>query len=192
MGVGVAGSVIGNALASKNMNAYRKQLEKQKQENEDWYNRRYNEDPLARSSSQRMLTKTEEAFKNRNRQAAATAAVTGGTEESVAATKAANAQAMADATGQIAVNAEARKDNIESNYMARKNQLDSQVGSTYVQQAQQVANAGNGVLQAGAKLAGALEGGDDESGTGTPATDKKKKEPTAYNSDPNNELYYNS
>ena len=91
-GVGAAASVFGGISASK---AIRKMKATQ------------------RADAQRILTKTEEAFRNRNRAAQGAAAVMGGTEESVASTKAANSQALADATSQIAVNAEARKDQIE-------------------------------------------------------------------------------
>ena len=95
------------------MKKVKKNLQAQKQANQDWYDRRYNEDATQRADAQRILTMTEESIKNRNRQAAGAQAVMGGTEESVAATKAANNQALADATSQIAVNAEARKDQIE-------------------------------------------------------------------------------
>ena len=45
----------------------------------------------------------------------------GGTDESVAATKEANSKALADATSQIAAQADARKDNIEATYMQNDN-----------------------------------------------------------------------
>ena len=47
----------------------------------------------------------------------------GGTDESVAATKEANSKALADATSQIAAQADARKDNIEATYMQNDNAL---------------------------------------------------------------------
>ena len=46
---------------------------------------------------------TEDAIRNRNRQAAGASAVMGGTEESLAATKAANAQAMGDAASSLGI-----------------------------------------------------------------------------------------
>ena len=53
----------------------------------------------------------------------------GGTEESLAATKAANAQAMSDAASNIALAAEKRKDAIEGQYMERKNALQSEINN---------------------------------------------------------------
>ena len=111
-----------NAIANQ-----QKQLEKRKRENQDWYDRRYNEDATQRADAQRVLSMTEEAIKRRNRAAAGRAAVMGGTEESVAATKEANAQAMAQAAGQIAAQGEARKDKIEQQYLNRKQNLNDQI-----------------------------------------------------------------
>ena len=63
-------------------------------------------------------------IKQRNQQSAGTQAVMGGTEESVAAAKEANAKALSDATSQIAVAGAQRKDQIEGQYRERKQQLD--------------------------------------------------------------------
>ncbi len=110
--IGAAGSIFGGISASKAMKRAKKNVEAQRQKNQDWYDRRYNEDATQRADAQRILAQTEESIKQRNKQAAGSAAVMGGTDESVAAAKAANNQALADATSQIAANAEARKDNI--------------------------------------------------------------------------------
>lgn len=123
-GLSAVGSIFGGISASKAMKKVKKNLQQQKQANQDWYDRRYNEDATQRADAQRILTKTEESIRNRNRQAAGVQAVMGGTEESVAAAKAANNQALADATSQIAVNAEARKDQIEQTYQQRDAQID--------------------------------------------------------------------
>ena len=110
--LGAAGSIFGGISASKAMRRVKKNLQAQKQANQNWYDRRYNEDATQRADAQRILTQTEESIRNRNRQAAGAQAVMGGTDESTAAAKAANAQALADATSQIAVNAENRKDRL--------------------------------------------------------------------------------
>lgn len=123
--VGAAGGILGGI--SKN-NAIKKQMQmvaQQQRENQDWYDRRYNEDATQRADAQRLLTLTEESIKKRNKAAAGRAAVMGGTDESVAAEKEANSKALADTTSQIAAAGEARKDRIENQYMARKEQLNS-------------------------------------------------------------------
>ena len=51
----------------------------------------------------------------------------GGTEESAAAAKEANAKALSDATSQIAVAGAQRKDQIEGQYRERQQQLDEKL-----------------------------------------------------------------
>ena len=155
-GMSAVGSIFGGISASKAMKKVKKNLESQKQANQDWYDRRYNEDATQRADAQRILTKTEEMIKNRNRQAAGAQAVMGGTEESVAAAKAANNQALADATSQIAVNAEARKDQIEQSYQQKDAQMQDALNNMEINKARNIATAVQGVTQAGAGIAGAF------------------------------------
>ncbi len=155
-GLSAVGSIFGGISASKAMKKVKKNLQAQKQANQDWYDRRYNEDATQRADAQRILTKTEESIKNRNRQAAGAQAVMGGTEESVAAAKAANNQALADATSQIAVNAEARKDQIEQTYQQKDAQINDALNNLEINKAQAISSAVQGVAQAGAGIAGAF------------------------------------
>lgn len=154
--LGAIGSIFGGISASKAMKKVKKNLQAQKQANQDWYDRRYNEDATQRADVQRILTKTEESIRNRNRQVAGAQAVMGGTEESVAAAKAANNQALADATSQIAVNAEARKDQVEETYQQRDAQIDDALNNLEINKAQAISSAAQGVTQAGAGIAGAF------------------------------------
>ena len=150
------GSIFGGISASKAMKKVKKNLQDQKQANQDWYDRRYNEDATQRADAQRILTATEESIKNRNRQAAGAQAVMGGTDESVAATKAANNEAMADATSRIAVAADARKDQIEQQYQTRDAQLQAQLNDLEINKANAISQAVQGVAQAGAGIASAF------------------------------------
>lgn len=154
--LGAVGGIFGGISASKAMKKVKKNLQAQQQANKDWYDRRYNEDATQRADAQRILTKTEEAIRNRNQQAAGAQAVMGGTEESVAAAKAANNQALADATSQIAVNAEARKDQIEQTYQQRDAQINDALNNLEINKAQAIGTAVQGVAQAGAGIAGAF------------------------------------
>lgn len=155
-GLSAVGSIFGGISASKAMKKVKKNLQAQKQANQDWYDRRYNEDATQRADAQRILTKTEESIRNRNQQAAGAQAVMGGTEESVAAAKAANNQALADATSQIAVNAEARKDQIEQTYQQKDAQINDALNNLEINKAQAISSAVQGVAQAGAGIAGAF------------------------------------
>lgn len=155
--LGAAGSIFGGISASKAMRRVKKNLQAQKEANQNWYDRRYNEDATQRADAQRILTQTEESIRNRNRQAAGAQAVMGGTDESTAAAKAANAQALADATSQIAVNAENRKDQIEQTYQQRDSQINEALNNLEINKAQAISQAVQGVAKAGAGIAGAFQ-----------------------------------
>ena len=150
--LGAAGSIFGGISASKAMRRVKKNLQAQKEANQNWYDRRYNEDATQRADAQRILTQTEESIRNRNRQAAGAQAVMGGTDESTAAAKAANAQALADATSQIAVNAENRKDQIEQTYQQRDSQINEALNNLEMNKAQAISQAVQGVASVASKL----------------------------------------
>jgi hypothetical protein len=154
--LGAAASIFGGISASKAMRRVKKQLQAQKQANQNWYDRRYNEDATQRADAQRILAQTEESIKNRNRQAAGVQAVMGGTDESTAAAKAANAQALADATSQIAAGADNRKDQIEQTYQQRDSQINGALNNMEINKAQAISQAVQGVAKAGAGIAGAF------------------------------------
>ena len=154
--LGASGSIFGGISASKAMRRVKKNLQAQKEANQNWYDRRYNEDATQRADAQRILTQTEESIRNRNRQAAGAQAVMGGTDESTAVAKAANAQALADATSQIAVNAENRKDQIEQTYQQRDSQINEALNNLEMNKAQAISQAVQGVAKAGAGIAGAF------------------------------------
>ena len=154
--LGAAGSIFGGISASKAMKKVKKNLEAQQKKNQDWYDRRYNEDATQRADAQAILTRTEDSIRNRNRQAAGAQAVMGGTDESTAAAKAANNEALATATTNIAVNADARKDAIESQYQQRDAQIQSELNNLEINKAQAVSQAVQGVAQAAGGIAGAF------------------------------------
>lgn len=120
----IGSSIYSGVRSAKAAKERQKALDRQKAENEAWYQRRYNEDPTQRADAQRLLRLTEEKIRQSNQAAQGTQAVVGGSEASVAATKEANAKALSDTMSDIAARGEARKDNIESSYMQRKQALD--------------------------------------------------------------------
>lgn len=153
LGMTAASSLYGGI---KNVKAYKDvigNIKQQQQDNQDWFDRRYNEDSTQRADAQALLTATEESIRNRNRQAAGAAAVMGGTDESVAAAKAANNQALVDATSKIAAAADQRKDAIENQYMSTKSNLNSQINDMTLKKAQSTAAAVEKVADAAGNLA---------------------------------------
>ena len=122
--LGAAGSIFGGISASKAMKKAKQNVQQQIQKNQDWYDRRYNEDATQRADAQRILTMT----------------------------KAANNQALADATAQIAVNGEQRKDQIEQQYLQRDADLQNQLQQLEIGRANAISGAVQGVTQAASNM----------------------------------------
>lgn len=156
-GIGAGAKIFGGIKAAKEMRKMRRDIERQKRDNQAWYDRRYNEDATQRADAQRILTMTEDAIKRRNKAAQGAQAVMGGTNEGVAAAQAANSQALADATSQIAVAADQRKDAIENQYMGRQDALDNQLHNLQAAKAQNIQNAAQGVADAAAQAGAAYD-----------------------------------
>lgn len=155
--VGIGSSIFGGIKSARAARKAKRRLEQSKRDNEAWYNRRYNEDATQRADAQRILRKTQDTIRERNRQAAATQAVTGGSEESVAATREANANALAETASAINANADARKDNIEQQYRARANELDDKLVGVDMQRSQNIANAASQAVKSAASIASSLD-----------------------------------
>ena len=152
----IGASIFGGIKNTKAMKEVQANLEQQKKDNQNWYDRRYNEDSTQRADAQRLLTMTEESIKNRNKQAAGAAAVMGGTEESVAAAKAANNQALTETMSQISAQADARKDAIEQQFQQNNTALQNQMNEMTMKKAANTAQAVQGVASAAGNIAGAL------------------------------------
>lgn len=153
-GLKIGGAVYGGIKKAQAMRQMQRQIQQQKQENQNWYNRRYNEDATQRADAVRALQKVEDSIKNRNRAAAGTQAVMGGTEESVAAAKAANNEALSQTASNIAAQADARKDAIEQQYRQEDSRLQGQLNQLQAQKAQNIAEAVTGVAGAANSIAG--------------------------------------
>ena len=152
----IGATIFGGIKQAKAMKKVKNNIQNQQKENQNWYDRRYNEDATQRADAQRLITMTEESIKNRNKQAAGSAAVMGGTEESVAAAKAANNAALAGTMSQIAVNAEQRKDAIEGQYMERKAGLNQQLNDLEIKKAEEISKGVQSVASAAGGIADGL------------------------------------
>lgn len=151
-GLSAIGSIFGGSAASKAMRNVKKNLNERIDSNRNWYDRRYNEDATQRADAQRILAKTEEMIKNRNRAAAGAAAVNGGTSEAAVAQMAMNNEAFADTASRISAEGDRRKDTIESQYLGREDALQSELRDVERQKAANVAAATQGVIEAGSKM----------------------------------------
>ena len=158
-GLGLASSIAGGIA---NRNARKKQeqmIAQQQRENQAWYDRTYNADPTKRADTVRLLTQMQEQIKNRNKAAKGRQSVMGGTEDSTTAVKEANNKTLADTTSQIVAANDARKDNIEQQYMNRKNQLNNQQMGMEAEKAADTAIGVAGVAGTAANIAASLDSG---------------------------------
>lgn len=168
-GLGLASSIAGGISNRKARKKQEQMIAQQQRENQAWYDRKYNEDPTKRADTVRLLTQMQEQIKNRNKAAKGRQAVMGGTEDSTTAVKEANNKTLADTTSQIVAANEARKDNIEQQYMNRKNQLQNQQMSIDAEKAADTANAVAGVAGTAANIAASLDSGAGKSKVARPS-----------------------
>lgn len=152
---GLASSIWGGVQASKAAKKANDELAAQRQKNEDWYRRRYNEDYTQSAEAQAAMTKARELAQEQMKAARGVAAVMGGTEAGVAAQQQAANKMLADTMSGIAQNATARKDAVESQYLQTENALSQQQQGVYNQQAANSTAAANQGMAAGMSLLGA-------------------------------------
>lgn len=164
-GLGLASSIAGGIANRKARQKQEQMIAQQQKENQAWYDRKYNEGPTKRADTVRLLTQMQEQIKNRNKAAKGRQAVMGGTEDSTTAVKEANNKTLADTTSQIVAANDARKDNIENQYRARKSQLQGQQMSLEAEKAADTANAVAGVAGTAANIAAAVDSGGGKSKT---------------------------
>ena len=158
-GLGVASSIFGGISARKARRKQERMLAQQEQENQAWYDRKYNEDPTKRADTVRLLTQMQEQIKNRNKAARGRQAVMGGTEDSTTAVKEANNKTLADTTSQIVAANESRKDAIEGQYQARKDAIQNKRMGLEAEKAADTANVTAGVAGTAANIAATIDGG---------------------------------
>lgn len=181
-GLTAASSIFGGLKASKAAKKAKRETEQQRQRNQNWFDRAYNEDETQRADAQRLLEMTEDNIRNRNKAAAGTQAVMGGTDESTAATKAANNKGLADTASAINARADARKDDIERSYRQMDEGYSQDLRNIENQRAQNIANATKGAAQAAGQIASSLDGAfdktNDGTATGSTAADQENKKPS--------------
>lgn len=154
-------SSIAGGIANRNARKRQEEmLAAQKDENKAWWDKKYNEDPTKRADTVRLLTQMQEQIKNRNKAARGRQAVMGGTDDSTTSVKEANNKVLADTTSQIVAGNESRKDQIESQYLNRKAQIEGQQMQDEANKAANVANVVSGVAGTASNIASALDSGD--------------------------------
>lgn len=164
-GLSLASSIAGGIANRKAADAQKAELERQKQENQAWYTRKYYEDPTKRADTQRLLTQMHEQIRDRNRAAKGRQAIMVGTEDSTTAVKEANNKTMADTVSQIVANNDSRKDQIEQQYRNNMRSIEGQQMQQNVTSAANTANTVAGIAGTASNIASALDSGMSKSKT---------------------------
>lgn len=157
-GLSAIGSIAGGIASARAGKKQKEFIEQQQQKNQNWYDRRYNEDPTQRADAQRIITKTQDYLKRNNQAVAGAAAVGGATDEAVAQAKEQANKVLADTTSQIAANNEARKDKIEAAYMGNDAAYAEQLAEIEAQRSANIGKAIGGVASAAGSMVGAFDG----------------------------------
>jgi len=155
-GMNVLGSVagaIGSARAQRKADGM---IKAQKEKNQAWYDRSYNQNFLERSDAQQVLENTRKFYDERMQRSAATNTVMGGTDEALAMDKAAANQAVSDTMAGINADASAHKDAIEQNYLNVNSALSQQQIAGQQQRAQNISNAAGNISKMGAGIVGSV------------------------------------
>ena len=150
----IASSVYGGIMAKRAAEETKQKLDKMKRENDNEDRRVSYRDPSQSIIAQYALRRTFDAIRDRNRQAAGTAAVMGGTP-GVAVEKAANAEQGAETAARVAASEAARQDQLRQQHVARKQQLEQEEYNLIQQKRQNIANA----VQNGLGIAGSMAQG---------------------------------
>lgn len=135
--------------------AYRRQmnnLRKQERENQNWYDRRYNENATERADSVALNEQAKQHFAERMAQHQGTAAVMGGTNAQLAAEKNAEAAGYAGMQAQRQQMADRRKDTIENTFLANKSNIQNKMLEMEAQRAQGIQQAASQMAQAGSDM----------------------------------------
>lgn len=152
---GLGGSIYGGIQASKQAKKAEAEMKSRERKNEDWYNRRYNEDYSQTAEAQNMITMAKEEAKRQIQAARGAQAVMGGTEESVASAMDSANNMIANTAANVAAQGTARKDSIESQYLGKADQLAQDRIALYNQRAANSTAAANAAMQAGMGLVNA-------------------------------------
>lgn len=153
--VAIGGGIISSRASKKAAERQQAELDKQKREERNWYDRRYNEDYTQTATAQSLLTKARQFADDSYKRAAGAAKVGGASTESAALAKQAGNKVIADVAGNIAAQGDARRDALDMQHMQNQKEFANQQMQVYQQQAAASQAAGNGIMSAGMGVLGA-------------------------------------
>ena len=129
-------------------------LQKQRDENKQWYNIKMAQDYTRRTDVQAAINRQRELLNEQYKRARATNAVAGGTDQSLALQQQAANQSLSQTMTDIASQASSYKDNVEQQYRQQDAALNQQQIQGLQQRAASTAQAASQVVNSGIKMVG--------------------------------------
>lgn len=151
-GLQIGGAVMSGIAGAKAYRNQMKNLRQQEKDNQNWYDRRYNENATERADSVALNEQAKQHFAEQMAQHQGTAAVMGGTNAQLAAEKNAEAAGYANIQAQRQQMADTRKDTIENKYMENKSNIQNKMLEMEAQRAQNIQAAASQMAQAGSSM----------------------------------------
>jgi len=146
--LGVTASGVSSLLSKNASNEGDRILAGQQGKIQDWRDQRYNEDMTQRADAQRILNMTMDRWSKRNKSIEGMRKTGMLSDEDAAQMRRERAEEYANLAGQIAANGEARKDQIDNQYMTMDKDLAMQRYANKKNQAVNIGNAGQQLAQA--------------------------------------------
>jgi hypothetical protein len=134
-------------------------LNKGRQRETSYYLRKAYEDPLQDSANAAALKQARDMLMANNKRAAASAAVTGATDESVAMQKSAANETISNMMSKVASEGSARRDAAFEAYQKAARDYDTAISNAEMQKEQQNTQALGGLLSSGLSAVATIYGG---------------------------------
>ena len=125
-GLSIASAIAGGISSAKKNREARALQEQERRRNREWYDAEMAKDYTMRADYQNVLRRQREMYNERLNNLAASQAVTGASDASVAAEKEAINKAVADTTSNMAAMSEQAKDRATDRYLDTESQLRQQ------------------------------------------------------------------
>lgn len=151
----IGGAVANGILGAKSAAKQRRMINEQRDKNQAWYDRRYNEVGTERADAKAALTAMRDAQTQRMANAAGRSAVMGGSSNQAAIEKQSANNAIGNTISGINAGAESRKAGIENQYMQQDNKFADALLKNEQQRQQNISGA---VTTAGNAAAGMVKG----------------------------------
>lgn len=140
--ISIAGQIFGAIQGAKARKKQQKLLDQQQQENKSFYDNNANKDFLQTNVAKDVVTKSKEALVDDRKNVAGRAAITGASDEAIAAGNAKVSKNYTDQLGRLAGMGTQYQNEQQRMYRGIKSNLDQNQSNIYSQEAESAANLG--------------------------------------------------